>query len=166
MDGQYLNNKKQNIQFLKDWIVQLKKEGKLENFYDDYHIDEIDSSINKENWLDSAFEIYKDYNNYLKSFFPQMSAMLCIDLGESKTKSDYPSHLDNNLTRDSEIPPSIYLFNKFNSNILDTLKECILLPNLTDEKSIYVFYKEEYDKTENSFNRTIFLTDVNSKKDL
>ena len=86
-----------------------------------------------------------------------MDVMLCIDMGESKTKFSIPTFLDDHIIGNSDVPPSIYLFNKQNTNIIDTLKECILLPNLITDDTINVFYKEEYD---DNFFATIFISDI------
>ena len=156
MDGKYLNNKDRYIQFLKNWFTQIMDENKT-IFVDDYHIDEIVPSIPREIWFNLGFKIYQEYRYFLENTYPQMDVMLCIDMGESKTKFNIPTFLDNHIIGNSDVPPSIYLFNKQNTNIIDTLKECILLPNLITDDTINVFYKEEYD---DNFFATIFISDI------
>ena len=91
-------------------------------FVDDYHIDEIVPSIPRKIWFNLSFKIYQEYRYFLENTCPQMDVMLCIDMGESKTKFSIPTFLDDHIIGNSDVPPSIYLFNKQNTNIIDTLK--------------------------------------------
>ena len=156
MNEKYHNNKDPYIQFLKNWLTQIMDENKT-IFVDDYHIDEIVPSIPRKIWFNLGFKIYQEYRYFLENTCPQMDVMLCIDMGESKTKFSIPTFLDDHIIGNSDVPPSIYLFNKQNTNIIDTLKVCILLPNLITDDTINVFYKEEYD---DNFFATIFISDI------
>ena len=45
MVGKYKNNRKNNISFIKQWVKRYSSSS--QDFYDDYHIDEIDDSLSK-----------------------------------------------------------------------------------------------------------------------
>lgn len=58
MEKTYKHNKQNNISFIKQWIERYNNTS--HDFYDDYHIDEIDNSLSKakELWWNASVHIY------------------------------------------------------------------------------------------------------------
>ena len=58
MEKTYKNNKQNNISFIKQWIERYNNIS--HDFYDDYHINEIDNSLSKakEFWWNASVHIY------------------------------------------------------------------------------------------------------------
>ena len=80
MVGKYKNNRKNNISFIKQWVKRYSSTS--QDYYDDYHIDEIDDSLskNKELWWDASVHIYNDFTSYIEELNFELGVMLCISI--------------------------------------------------------------------------------------
>ncbi|QUB49115.1 hypothetical protein J5A70_09070 [Prevotella nigrescens] len=68
MEKTYKNNKQNNISFIKQWIERYNNTS--HDFYDDYHIDEIDNNLPKakELWWNASVHIYYSLAKTMRKF--------------------------------------------------------------------------------------------------
>lgn len=155
MTRKYKNNRQNNTPFFKQWIERYSNIS--QNFYDDYHINEIRDSLSKdkEHWWDASVQMYNDLTSFLKELYLEFEVMLCISISDSYTKANIPLNWDNSILNGVDTPPSIYIYNKDNTDIILWLKQCSLFDSkyLKGKK---VYYNE--DKEENYCYKTIFIT--------
>lgn len=155
MDGQYPINK--YVYFINNWINKIKEEKDISNFYDDAHIDEIDSyKISRSNWINGSWIIFKEMKKILIEKYPDINILLCIELN-AYINNDIIS-IDLNLQNNAQMytPPSIYIFNKKNSDIEETLNECIKTKCIINNEKINAFAKLD---ESSSLIEIIFITD-------
>ncbi|MEG0949110.1 MAG: hypothetical protein RR212_13330 [Bacteroidales bacterium] len=156
MDGQYQNDK--YVYFINSWINKIKEKKDVSNFYDDIHIDEIDSSkISRSNWINSSWIIFKEMKKILIEKYPSINILLCIELNDY-IKTDTIS-IDLSLQNIVHMytPPSIYIFNNKNSNIEETLGECIKTKCVVNNEEINALAKLD---ESSSFIEILFITDL------
>ena len=155
MVGKYKNNRKNNISFIKQWVKRYSSSS--QDFYDDYHIDEIDDSLskNKELWWDASVHIYNDFTSYIEELNFELGVMLCISISNFYTKNNLPLKWDNSILEGVNTPPSLYIYNKNNADIILWLKQCILLER-EYIKGTKVYYYEIKDVDD--CYKTIFIT--------
>lgn len=76
MTRKYKNNRQNNTSFFKQWIESYSNIS--QNFYDDYHINEIDDSLSKDKelWWDASVQMYNDLTSFLKELYLKFEVML------------------------------------------------------------------------------------------
>lgn len=154
MDNTQLNK---YVYFINNWINKIKEEKDISNFYDDAHIDEIDSyKISRSNWINGSWIIFKEMKKILIEKYPDINILLCIELNDY-INNDIIS-IDLNLQNNAHMytPPSIYIFNKKNSDIEETLNECIKTKCIINNEKINAFAKLD---ESSSLIEIIFITD-------
>ena len=144
MEKTYKHNKQNNISFIKQWIERYNNTS--HDFYDDYHIDEIDNSLSKakELWWNASVHINLEYG-----------VILCICISNFYTKTNIPRKWDNVILEGIDTPPSLYIYNKNNADIISWLKQCTLL-ECEYIKGTEVYYQEIKDVDD--CYKTIFIT--------
>lgn len=155
MEKTYKHNKQNNISFMKQWIERYNNTS--HDFYDDYHIDEIDNSLSKakELWWNASVHIYNDFTSYLKELNLEYGVILCICISNFYTKTNVPHKWDNAILEGIDTPPSLYIYNKNNADIISWLKQCTLL-ECEYIKGTEVYYHEIKDVDD--CYKTIFIT--------
>ena len=118
MEKTYKHNKQNNISFIKQWIERYNNTS--HDFYDDYHIDEIDNSLSKakELWWNASVHIYNDFTSYIKELNLEYGVILCICISNFYTKTNIPHKWDNVILEGIDTPPSLYIYNKNNADII------------------------------------------------
>lgn len=141
MDGKYLNTHKIYIDLLNKWIEDFKVQLKSKNefFFDDYHIDEIDSIFEEKSyWLTGAFELFDLFNNHLMN--SDFNIALCIFLNRTKLKNNIPKSINKKEFNRIMTPPSLYLFKRGNI-IMERPTEC-KVDNLSIKYKCNVYFGE------------------------
>ena len=110
MEKTYKHNKQNNISFIKQWIERYNNTS--HDFYDDYHIDEIDNSLSKakELWWNASVHIYNDFTSYIKELNLEYGVILCICISNFYTKTNIPRKWDNAILEGIDTPPSLYIY--------------------------------------------------------
>lgn len=139
MDGKFHNKQKKHIKFLKDWLASIGVESDSKNFFDDYHIDEIDVVFeDKSNWFNGAFELLHLFKNYTKG--TEFDIVMCFFLNRTRIKNNIPNNITKKDYDKIMTPPSIYLFKRGNKE-LETPTDCIA-ENLSAKYNCKVYFGE------------------------
>jgi len=145
-----------SISFLSKWFYETKRRNN-DNYIDDYHIDEIDKSLEgkKLYFISESMRVFKEFQQIVQSSTTEYDFFLNIDLG-----IEVATLYSNKVSCKIYCPPDFYLYNVKNKEISHYFDKLILLLNLNDyslyidpniyyEKNltlIYFFLKPKYNK--------------------
>ena len=126
MAGEYKNNQQNNTSFIRQWVERCGNTS--QDFHDDYHIDEIVDSLPKDKdlWWDASVHIYNDFTRYTKELNLEIGVMLCVSISDSYTKTRLPFKWDHAILKGVDTPPSLYIYNKDNADVILWLRKCSL----------------------------------------
>jgi len=113
MDGKYQTK---YCDLLKEWIKRYPSTEQNEDFVDSYHIDEICLNIDKQDWIKESFKLLLEYKKQIQHTHLNTRLSVCISCLVKGCPSETKKI-------DIEEPPEVYLYNKDNKNILDTLSQ-------------------------------------------
>ncbi len=124
-------------ELLKEWINNSSSTRKGENFVDSYHIDELCPKIDRQDWINESLKILRECKTQIQEHNLNIRLSICItfifEIGQNGANKIV-----------LEEPPEIYVYNKDNKNISDTISQWTQIAQISGD-TIYVG-KDWYDE--------------------
>jgi len=164
METTLTKNKFMNA-LLKEWLNRVATK-KSWNSFDDIHIDQLDKTIKKSEWIKKGFVFFEEAINCGKKVAPDLLIVLAFSLkGFSKYKGINFKGMEMMIKELEDSPPSIYAFPKDFKFFKLTIQHSLIIQKLEGTPNdITAFYHEFINDGEDQYRRSILFIKNNDLK--